>query len=84
MQTYVLLDGPRSRLPAPLLEGAEREGQTGSANATCATTPPSKKESARLRVRSMNWSGITRVPGGLLLPEAPDRGTDPIGHSRAS
>ena len=37
--------------------------QSGSAIATWATQPVSKKDFSRAKLRSMNWSMMTKVPG---------------------
>ncbi len=66
MQRYV----PSSWAFAPVASAAARRwawscGQTGSAKATCATTPPPKNDRGRATVRSMNWSTSTSSPGEI-------------------
>ena len=39
-------------------------GETGCENGTCPTQPVPKKLFSRAKVRSMNWSTRTNVPGG--------------------
>ncbi len=54
--------------------------QNGWANATCATSPSPKNVLIRPRVRSKNWSGITRSSGAYVLAQAADgaRRQDPL------
>ena len=57
---------------------------TGWAIETWATKPGPKKLFSRAKVRSMNWSAMTKVPGGsssLSEPQAGDR--DQIGDAGA-
>ncbi len=48
--------------------------QTGSAMETWAARPGPKKLGSRAKVRSMNWSTTTRVPGASASRSEPDRG----------
>ena len=47
-------------------------GQTGSAKLTCATRPSPKNVETRPRVRSKNWSGMTKSSGAVLFFERAD------------
>src|SRR3546814_12096830 len=44
---------------------ADRRGHTESAMLTCATMPSPKQLFSRAKVRSINWSAITKRPGGI-------------------
>ena len=74
MQTYV----PPRVAASPAASAASARfaasaGQIGSAKETCATRPSPKNVSARWRVRSMNWSGMSARRGtcsSLRLPTA--------------
>ena len=72
MQTYT----PRSwtvafSARAAAASARDSAGQSGSANCTCATTPPPKNVLRRPRVRSMNWSGTTTCPGAISSRRLP-------------
>jgi hypothetical protein len=45
--------------------------QTGCAIETCATQPSPKKLFSRAKVRSMNWSTMTKSPGGRSARSEP-------------
>ena len=49
---------------APSRARSASSGLTGSAIETCATQPGPKKLFSRAKVRSMNWSTMTKCPGG--------------------
>ncbi len=51
-------------------------GHTGSATETCATQPAPKKLFSRAKLRSMNWSTITKWPGGKSSRKLPTAESD--------
>jgi len=58
---------------AAATQAADRSGQTGFATLTCATQPVPKNDFSRAKVRSTNWSTMTKSPGvisSLKLPQA--------------
>ena len=64
MQRYVppwVTLTPAARQAAPTTRASS--GQMGSAKLMCATRPSPKKVETRPRVRSKNWSGITKSSG---------------------
>ena len=50
--------------------------QTGSAIETCATQPGPKNDFSRAKLRSMNWSQTTKLPGGRSSRRLPTADTE--------
>ena len=57
-------------------QAAERRGQVGWATLTCATQPVPKKLFSRAKVRSMNWSMMTKSPGAISSRNEPQAETE--------
>ena len=68
----------RSRRPRRRLRRRPRASdvQTGSATETCATSPAPKNDFSRAKVRSMNWSTITKCPGAISSRNDPTAETE--------